>query len=120
MHTNTMPECPCIHCCCCCCCGPNNKSSSEQPASLQLRLRLPIFSSFISTIVLLYLTRLSSCRSWQATWQGILPLYNASTSSALCWLWLVMPRSPSKAAPVLQVSCILTCRCNASSMRPAC
>ena len=44
-----------------------------------------------------------ACRSFNETWLGLTPLYLVHTTSLICWLFVFMPRTVHRPAPVLQV-----------------
>ena len=50
---------------------------------MQARLRLAVFCFFVVSMVLLFYVRYKSCRAYEQTWLGLLPL-QASVPSYLC------------------------------------
>ena len=73
---------------------------------MQKKFRLGTFISFVLSILLLHLVDLQSCRSYQATWLGLTPIYLVQTTAMVCWLFVFMPRAAHEPLPVLQVRCV--------------
>ena len=70
---------------------------------MQTRLRLPVVFSFVLTILLLYFVHYQACRNFLATWLGLSPLVVVQTFSSFSWIFLYLPRNPSRPLPILQV-----------------